>query len=151
MLPFLSWIRAWRATQHMQQITPEAARQRVARGAAYLDEVDPDWWRRLDAAVLELSHGQHCVLGQLHGGFGQGLSRAAVLNMGSAPRASLSPVALGFLCVQGVAADWQARDYALLNAAWQDEIIRRRPPVNIDQLWTRPVFKDSEPVWYVNT
>jgi len=126
----------------VRQITPEAARQRVARGAAYLDEVDPDWWQRLDAAVLELSHGQSCVLGQLHGGFEHGLSRAAILNMGSAPRASLSPVALGFLCVQGVAAEGQAHDYALLNAAWQDEIIRRRPPVKIDQL----IRKDKKPI-----
>lgn len=129
-----TWLRQWHAAQRVRQITPEAARQRVARGAAYLDEVDPGWWQRLDATVLELSHGQSCVLGQLHGGFEHGLSRASILNMGSAPRASLSPVALGFLCVQGVAATWQARDYALLNAAWQDEIIRRRPPVKVGQV-----------------
>lgn len=131
---FLTWFQTWRTRKRVQQITPEAARQRVARGAAYLDAVDPGWWQRLDAAVLELSCGQSCVLGQLHGGFAHGLSRAAVLNMGSAPRASLSPVSLGFLCVQDVAEVWQARDYALLNAAWQDEITRRRPPIQIDQL-----------------
>lgn len=131
---FLTWLQQWNEAQRLQQITPDAARQRVARGAAYLDEVDPGWWQRLDAAVLELSHGQSCVLGQLHGGFERGLSRSAIWNMGSAPRASLSPVALGFLCVQGVAEAEQERDYVLLNEAWQEEVIQRRPSVDIEQL-----------------
>ena len=43
--------------------------ERVAAGAAYLDEHDPDWWRAdveraIDLATLNLSHGDACVLGQ---------------------------------------------------------------------------------------
>ncbi|HTJ69231.1 MAG TPA: hypothetical protein VL551_16965 [Actinospica sp.] len=43
--------------------------ERVAAGAAFLDEHDPDWWRAdveraIDLEKLNLSHGDACVLGQ---------------------------------------------------------------------------------------
>jgi hypothetical protein len=43
--------------------------ERVARGAEFLDEHDPDWWRAdvpnaIDLGTLDLSNGDECVLGQ---------------------------------------------------------------------------------------
>ena len=100
-------------------------RERVERGAEYLDNVDPGWHRRVNADTLELEDGQHCVLGQLHGGFRLGLGRSHVLSLSSAPRASLSPVDYGFKCVEGVSDAWQARDYELLTAAWREAVRAR--------------------------
>jgi len=47
----------------------EAARQRAARGAAYLDTIEPGWYRHIDLKRLELSDGAACVLGQRYGSF----------------------------------------------------------------------------------
>jgi cytochrome P450 len=46
----------------------------VARGAAFLDEKDPDWWRAdVDRAInlkkLDLNNACQCVLGQRYGEF----------------------------------------------------------------------------------
>ena len=43
--------------------------ERVSRGAEYLDEHDPGWWRAdvpnaIDLGVLDLGDGDACVLGQ---------------------------------------------------------------------------------------
>ena len=97
----------------------------MQRGAAYLDEMDPGWHRRVDADTLELGSGRQCVLGQLHGEFRLGLGRSRLISLSSAPRASLSPVAYGFKCVEGVSDEWQARDYELLTAAWRNAVLAR--------------------------
>ena len=118
--------RQWRHARLADQITFDAARRRARRGADYLDDVDPGWFARLDAATLELSDGSCCVLGQLHGEFRLGLGRSALFDLSSAPRANLSPVRLGFLCRQDAPAPLKALDYAYLNRAWRDEIEQRQ-------------------------
>jgi hypothetical protein len=40
--------------------------ERVARGAALLDEREPGWWERIDLGRLDLSSPCRCVLGQLN-------------------------------------------------------------------------------------
>ncbi|MFP4227408.1 MAG: hypothetical protein ACLFTE_01115 [Salinivenus sp.] len=119
-------IQNWWQTRGVERVSAERARQRVARGASYLDEVDPGWYRRVDPHTLSLSSGRHCVLGQLHGEFRMGLGRSHLVSMSSAPRASLSPVAYGFKCVEGVPDAWQERDYELLTAAWRQAVQARR-------------------------
>lgn len=126
MLTLLERVRDWWESRRTQQITPEAVRERVERGAAYLDDADPGWHRRVDSETLELDDGRHCILGQLHGEFRLGLGRSHLISMSSAPRASLSPVAYGFKCVENVSDDWQARDYELLNEAWKDAVRTRQ-------------------------
>ena len=121
---------AWFRRQRSPKITLENARSRVARGAGYLDEVDPGWSQRIDLEALALADGRSCVLGQLHQGFRAGLGRARLFNVGSAPRASLSPVAYGFYCVQGAGPEAEQRDYAFLDRAWREEIRRRREDVS---------------------
>lgn len=126
MLNLLTRIRDWWRARRTRRITPEKVRKRVERGAAYLDEVDPGWYRHVDSETLELADGRQCVLGQLHGEFRLGLGRSQVLTMSSAPRANLSPVAYGFKCVEGVPDDWQAYDYELLTASWKEAVRRRQ-------------------------
>lgn len=126
MLKLLKRIRDWWHSRRTRRISGEAVRERVQRGAAYLDEVDPGWHRRVDVETLELGDGQQCVLGQLHGEFRLGLGRSHLLTLSSAPRTSLSPVAYGFKCVNGVSDEWQARDYDLLTAAWRSAVRQRQ-------------------------
>lgn len=116
---------AWLRRPRARPITLENARRRAARGAAYLDDVDPGWHRRIDAEALALADGGRCVLGQLHGQFRAGLGRSGLFNLGSAPRASLSPVAHGFHCVRAGDAEAERRDYALLDRAWREEVRQR--------------------------
>lgn len=112
------WLERWRA----RRISPERAARRVARGAAYLDDVDPTWYRAVDPDTLELSSGSSCILGQLHGEFRLGLRRAHLFHLSSAPRANLSPVSYGFFHVRNVSEELQDRDYAYLNKAWGKEV-----------------------------
>jgi hypothetical protein len=126
MSSFLDALWGWWRAHRTDRITEAQVQARVQRGAEYLDEVDPGWHARVNAQTLELEDGQHCVLGQLHGGFRLGLGRSQVLSLSSAPRASLSPVAYGFKCVEGVSEAWQARDYELLTAAWREAVRRRQ-------------------------
>lgn len=107
-------------------VTLDAARVRAGSGAAYLDGVDPGWHTRLNPATLELADGAQCVLGQLHGGFRDGLFRARVLDLSSAPLASLSPVDLGFQARRDLGDELDALDYAFLNRAWREAIRQRR-------------------------
>jgi hypothetical protein len=119
-------VRAWRQARLARKITMEEASQRVARGAAFLDEADPGWYRRVDATTLELSSGSACVLGQLHGEYRLGLGRSRLVDPSSAPLASLSPSDYGFQAVYGADAALQDRDYGYLNRAWQKEVRRRQ-------------------------
>lgn len=125
MYALIERLRNWWHARRTRRITEEQVQKRVERGATYLDRVDPGWHRRVNPGTLELEDGEHCVLGQLHGEFRLGLGRSHVLSLSSAPRASLSPVAYGFKCVEGVSDAWQARDYELLTAAWRDAVRAR--------------------------
>lgn len=119
-------VQQWFRNRRAQKVSPEWARERVRRGAAYLDDVAPGWYRAVDVATLELAGGSSCVLGQLHGDFRVGLVRARLLSVSSAPRASLSPVAFGFQCISGVDEAVQDRDYDYLNRAWRAALRRRQ-------------------------
>ena len=119
------WIREWVEGRRGRSISALGARGRVARGAAYLDEMDPGWAERIDVWSLDLAHGNTCILGQLHGSFPLGLGRAGLFSLSSAPRAGFSPVDLGFHCVQGVCEALQEQDYEYLNEAWHAEIEAR--------------------------
>lgn len=46
-------------------LTKDEARQRVAKGAAYLDKKCPDWTDRIDTGTLTMSGNCFCVMGQL--------------------------------------------------------------------------------------
>lgn len=120
------YLTRWLQQRRSLRITPGYARARARRGAAYLDEMHPGWYRRIDTSTLALADGSACVLGQLHGEYRLGLGRSALLNLGSAPLGNSSPVDMGFQCVAGVSVRDEERDYRYLDAAWSEEVRQRR-------------------------
>lgn len=142
MTRLLARIKQWFQDRRIQAVTYDAARKRVERGAAYLDDVDPGWHDRVDPSTLELADGSACVLGQLHGDFRLGLGRSHLINLSSAPRGSLSPVAYGFKGASDVPEDVQDRDYRMLNRAWREAIRERRTDAAAD---TPPVAAPKSP------
>ncbi|HYE80030.1 MAG TPA: hypothetical protein VEI97_18785 [bacterium] len=55
-------------------ITQEMARERVARGAALLDEQAPGWAEKVNVGWLDMSYATRCVLGQLYGNYDAGMA-----------------------------------------------------------------------------
>ena len=118
---------ARRTAARVAALTLGTARLRAARGAAFLDAMNPAWAARVDAGRLELADGAACVLGQLHGDYRLGLGRSRVIDLSSAPIASLSPVDLGFQAHGGLGEAAEALDYALLTRAWREQVCDRQP------------------------
>jgi hypothetical protein len=75
-------------------MTPEEARERVARGAALLDAQMPDWFTRIDVGALNIRRDCHCVLGQLESSFMDAVERRWGLNPNGCP--DYEAVAHGF-------------------------------------------------------
>lgn len=47
----------------------------VERGAAYLDKINPGWYRKIDLGNFSIGTYERCVLGQLHtGGYQHGVA-----------------------------------------------------------------------------
>ena len=53
--------------------------ERVADGAAFLDEHQAGWDRDIDLVALDIGSSCECILGQIHGDFGKGLRRLSLL------------------------------------------------------------------------
>lgn len=49
--------------------------ERIEAGIALLDKKKPTWRQRIDLDGLKLEDGQHCVLGQTYGEYGEGLEK----------------------------------------------------------------------------
>jgi hypothetical protein len=96
------------------------ATEAAARGAAYLDEVEPEWFATIDAASLDVSMNCNCLLGQRYGDFYDGLDR---LDMRWA-----DAIALGFQIPKALYLPDERREatFAELTAGWREEIARRR-------------------------
>lgn len=110
-------------------ITFGRARQRAARGAAYLDEVHPGWFRLVDLDALEMKSDHSSVLGQLADMLPGDTAR-------SHPDIYMIPAAgklveLGFSCIRGICEVLQEQDFEFLDQAWHDEVSCRqnRPAV----------------------
>ncbi len=46
---------------------------KIKKGAALLDTQRPGWRERINTDTLNVARGEHCILGQIYGGFGTGL------------------------------------------------------------------------------
>lgn len=57
--------------QTTMQHTSGTVAERVARGAAFLDEVAPGWESKVDLGTLRLSNSVDCICGQVWGGKGE--------------------------------------------------------------------------------
>lgn len=55
--------------ERLRTMTKSQARERVARGAAFLDQARPGWAHEIDPGLLDLSDSCYCVLGQLIGDY----------------------------------------------------------------------------------
>lgn len=82
----------------------------VNRGAALLDELDPDWWECIDLPTLDIADPGVCVLGQY-----------AEANLGDWSWGS-GLLDIGFSDKFGFSADY---DYPALNEAWAEAILWR--------------------------
>ena len=57
----------------MSEQTVATIEERVAKGAALLDQERPGWWQEIDLDTLSLRSGCDCVLGQLYESFDDGV------------------------------------------------------------------------------
>lgn len=107
--------------------------ERVARGAALLDEQEPGWAARIDVSRLDLESDCQCVLGQLHGSYRAGASLVFETGEDGAPNAVAR--ACGFI-VESFPYGWdqpsrsrareaERRDEVNLRAAWREAIEAR--------------------------
>jgi hypothetical protein len=95
---------------------------RVAAGAALLDQHEPGWAAQVDPARLDLASETACVLGQLYQWFGCGVD---VLAAGAADRHGWA-VAHGFDLDDARPADPTSGAYVPLTSCWRAELARRR-------------------------
>lgn len=95
--------------------------ERVAAGAAWLDEHRPGWWQRINLDTLDLGDPCKCVLGQEYGQFGNAPDE--MWDHGS--NAHRRDRAMGF---NAEAVDFGRGDdeFDALTAAWRTLITARR-------------------------
>jgi len=103
-----------------------AIAERVAKGAALLDEKGPtDWASEINLEALDIVSTSNCILGQLYGGYYTGQSNLEELDSDGYVIEVVS-WEWGFSLV-----DWDAyydgntSERDLLWEAWQDEILDR--------------------------
>jgi hypothetical protein len=107
----------------------KTARQRVAGGAAFLDDHVAGWREVANPATLNLASCRDCVLAQLHRG---GLLGRQLFDFDAFHNASSSlglterrAIELGFLVPNGGFSTFT--EYAMLTGAWRDELTGRVP------------------------
>jgi len=102
--------------------------ERVAAGAAWLDEHRPGWVDRIDLETLNLGDPCRCLLAQDFGEHFSDAVLAAGLGQG------LSPSAIGFNVTYARGDEgfmWPTeREFDALTAAWRDLIRQRRAEVS---------------------
>lgn len=107
------------------RITKETAVERVARGVALLDAVDPGWFNRIHLPTLELWNCHRCVLGQLRGEYWDGaewLFKRRYYETGALASAH------GFYLVYAESDD-DGFNYHRLTEAWLEVIAARQKPI----------------------
>lgn len=99
-------------------LTTDEARARVAKGAAHLDDVRPDWFNRIDVGTLTLRSHCSCIVGQL-GAFGKGYYKEWM----EVFDAQHDAMECGVFISPGAGSN---EAYARLQDAWIDAIADRR-------------------------
>lgn len=84
----------------------------VAAGAAYLDDTNPGWWRRINLDRLDLSSTCRCILGQLDGDYLDAVEHRGLAYQGPTPEE------LGFLA--------PVHEAHALTDTWRELITARR-------------------------
>lgn len=97
----------------------------VADGAKLLDKVFPDWHLKVDPNKLKIRRCRDCVLGQLYGNFGEGLTRLMNIDDDELVQA------IGYGFAYDARSDYlEAGEYSL-EEIWIQEIRQRREKVNV--------------------
>jgi hypothetical protein len=105
--------------------TLPALARRVAAGARLLDRHYPGWHRRVDPEVLDALDTGRCVLGQLFGGYEQGLDELTDCRCDKVAGYHRNPVA--WAAAHGFDLDVAEPRAAFgeLTVAWRAELVRR--------------------------
>ena len=81
--------------------------EKVRAGAAFLDEINPGWEKRIDLDRLNIAEPGDCILGQLYGSYLQGVHTTQIKN----------PNQHGFYALPGFSDD--------INQGWRNFVTRR--------------------------
>jgi hypothetical protein len=106
-----------------QENPMDAFTEAVQRGAALLDDLDPQWFEHIDLGRLDMGECARCILGQIYGNYTTGLDRIG--------NDLDQPAWLGYSRDLEVSHGFEAEvitpaDYIHLSLAWTAEIRRRR-------------------------
>lgn len=109
----------------------ETIQETVARGAAWLDGVEPGWWDRVNLDTLHMESCKNCVLGQLGGDFRHELAklRPEFVNQQYYHACLLTRAGRKFVDAHGFdVTDTTSYTYWTPEAdkAWREEILKRR-------------------------
>ncbi len=105
---------------------PRLAR-RVAAGASFLDRHEPGWHRRVDPDTLDAADVGRCVLGQLFGGFEQGLAELTACRCDEVAAYHRDPITWTVAHGFDLDVTESRADFLALGRAWRAELARRRP------------------------
>jgi len=104
----------------------------VINGAELLDEVWPGWYKRVDEASLDLGDCTACILGQVYGGYTDGVNRLFDIDYTNFyednRRFRESAIGFGFEAPSASGNNYQERsgtEYAILNHHWKIQIEKR--------------------------
>lgn len=112
-------------------LTREDARARVAKGAAHLDGLFPQWHDHIKVNEFDLGDACRCVLGQLDGNFHEAVRNREIIARPwyrSAAFAFDAAIAMGFDAPDAALTTERNADFALLQDAWIEVIEARRFP-----------------------
>ena len=93
-------------------------KERVAKGAALLDEMEPGWYQKIDLVTLNLRNCFSCVIGQVYGEYTENTLRSLDLDFSS-------DADFGFNIIYSDE-DEANSCYYTLTSLWENEILQRR-------------------------
>jgi hypothetical protein len=104
----------------------ESVKARVTKGATFLDEERPGWYRDIDLSNLDMNDPMNCVLGQLEGEFTRGTDVLFEVNGGSKTEQAINHGFDGSLVPH--TGESRHDEYKWLDDFWFSEIYARRHP-----------------------
>lgn len=121
--------------------------ERVNNGAAWLDQIRPYWWKKIDIFTLDMSSNRNCVIGQMFGAFDEvGHVQAWIPNYGFKSSHTCSTF------------EETKKDYQGLTLEWKREILRRREVTKMMAEACKPKepveagvqLRENQSVWICN-
>lgn len=99
----------------------------VIRGAELLDDIEPNWYKRIDQAKLDISDCTACILGQMYGEFVGPAMR--IFHTSNASAAAETSIDYGFEAASARVGNNFGRrnttEYMILTHYWNEQIEKR--------------------------